>query len=88
MLSTSHVLSHPHQSPVSRELSHPILQVRKLRLKEEVTFQFSWSHSQERKSQPKCVTTGVFLHSQLTGLLARSSPLPTGPLSAPLIPSA
>lgn len=32
MLSTSHVLSHPHQSPVSRELSHPILQVRKLRL--------------------------------------------------------
>ena len=39
VLSTSCVLSQPHNSPMSYELNRPILPVRKLRLKEEVTFQ-------------------------------------------------
>ena len=41
MLSASCVLSHPHDNPVSCELNCPILQVRKLRLRGDVTCQLS-----------------------------------------------
>lgn len=79
MLSTSRVLSYFHNSPVSCELNHPILQVRKLRCKEEVTFQ---GHTARKEmlgsrpcpcppgsltSKPKCLTTGALLSGQLRG---------------------
>lgn len=79
MLSTSHVLSYFHNNPVSYGINCPILQVGKLRSKEDVTFR---GHTARKEmvesvpcpyppgsltSKPKCLTTGAFLSGQLSG---------------------